>query len=34
VLLIVGVGFAVGWKVRGEAVQILREWLDHIRHDK
>ena len=38
VLLVVGLGFAVGWKVRGEAVQILKKqierlenWLDELR---
>ena len=31
VLLIVGIGFAVGWKSRGEAVRILQAWLDELR---
>lgn len=31
VLLIVGIGFFVGWKVRGEAVQILKDWLNEKR---
>lgn len=31
VLLIVGLGFAVGWKARGELVQVLRDWLDELR---
>lgn len=32
VLLIVGIGFLVGWRVRGEAVQILKDWLDEMKH--
>ena len=31
VLLIVGIGFAVGWRSRGEAVQILKDWIDEKR---
>ena len=28
VLLIVGLGFAVGWRARGEVVQTLKDWLN------
>jgi len=31
VLLIVGIGFLVGWKARGEAVAILKSWLDELK---
>ena len=31
VLLIVGVGFYAGYKARGEAVQILKQWLDELK---
>jgi predicted negative regulator of RcsB-dependent stress response len=31
VLLIVGIGFYIGWRSRGEAVTILREWLEEQR---
>ena len=31
VLVIVGLGFYVGWKSRGEAMSILKDWLDELR---
>ena len=31
VLLIVGLGFYIGWRSRGETISTLREWLDSIR---
>ena len=34
VLLVVGLGFYVGWRVRGEAIELLREWLDSLRSSR
>ena len=31
VLTVVGLGFYVGWRVRGEAVAILKEWLESLK---